>query len=95
MRTWAVILLLLLLTQAYSIPLYAQTAETQTPVFRLDVRVVLVEAQVLSKKTRRAVRELKPEDFQLFEDDVPQRLSSFSQDTLPLSVVSFLTLRTA
>jgi VWFA-related protein len=87
MRTWAVILLLLLLTQAYSIPLYAQTAETQTPVFRLDVHEVLLEAQVLSKKTRRVVPELKPEDFQLFEDDVPQRLSSFSQDKLPLSVV--------
>ncbi|MBZ5504645.1 MAG: VWA domain-containing protein [Acidobacteriia bacterium] len=85
MRTWATILLVFLLP--LSAHLHAQTAETQTPVFRLDVHEVLLEAQVLSKKTRRVVPALKPEDFRLFEDNVPQRLSSFSQDKLPLSVV--------
>jgi VWFA-related protein len=49
--------------------------------------VVQVDAQVLSKKTRQAARELKKEDFELYEDNVRQHVSSFSQDTLPLSVV--------
>jgi VWFA-related protein len=46
-----------------------------------------VDAQVLSKKTRHASRELKKEDFELYEDNVRQQVSSFSQDTMPLSVV--------
>jgi VWFA-related protein len=48
---------------------------------------VLVDAQVLSKKTRQAARALKKEDFELYEDNVRQQVSSFSQDTLPLSIV--------
>ena len=85
MRSWA--LILLFLGQAFSIIIHAQTTETQTPVYRVDVRVVLVDAQVLSKKTRQAARKLKQDDFEIYEDKVPQRISSFSQDTLPLSVV--------
>lgn len=77
----------LLLAQLLSITVRAQTAEIQTPVYRVDVHVVLVDAQVLSKKTRQAARELKKEDFELYEDNVRQQVSSFSQDTLPLSVV--------
>ncbi|HEV8494565.1 MAG TPA: hypothetical protein VGR76_19965, partial [Candidatus Angelobacter sp.] len=61
--------------------------QPQPPIFRLDVRVVQVDAQVLSKKTRHAARELKQGDFEIYEDNVRQQVSSFSQDTLPLSVV--------
>ena len=77
----------LLLAQLLSITSGAQTADIQRPVYRVDVHVVLVDAQVLSKKTRQAARELKKEDFELYEDNVRQQVSSFSQDTLPLSVV--------
>lgn len=77
----------LLLAQLLSIASGAQTADIQMPVYRVDVHVVLVDAQVLSKKTRHAARELKKEDFELYEDNVRQQVSSFSQDTLPLSVV--------
>lgn len=92
-------LVLLILAPTFSITGLAKTAETQapaetqtpaesqTPVYRVDVRVVLVDAQVLNKKTRYAARELKKEDFELYEDNVRQQVSSFSQDTLPLSVV--------
>jgi VWFA-related protein len=80
-------LLPLLLAQLLSITSGAQTADIQMPVYRVDVHVVLVDAQVLSKKTRQAQRELKKEDFELYEDNVRQQVSSFSQDTLPLSVV--------
>ncbi|MGZ4873063.1 MAG: VWA domain-containing protein, partial [Candidatus Angelobacter sp.] len=85
MRIWA--LFLMVLGQTFSIPSPAQTAETQKPVYRLDVRVELVDAQVLNKKTRHAARELKKDDFELYEDNVRQQVTSFSQDTLPLSVV--------
>ena len=65
----------------------AQTLELQTPVYRVDVHVVQVDAQVLNKKTRHAVRELKKEDFEIYEDNAREQVSSFSQDSLPLSVV--------
>ncbi|MGZ7077303.1 MAG: hypothetical protein ACXVJL_14995, partial [Candidatus Angelobacter sp.] len=83
MRIWA--LFLLALGQTFSITSRAQTAKTQKPVYRLDVRLELVDAQVLNKKTRHAARELKKDDFELYEDNVRQQVTSFSQDTLPLS----------
>lgn len=85
MRTWGFRILLggLLVSAA----LHAQSTPTPEPVFRLDVHVVQVDAQVLNKKTRHVTPSLKQEDFWVLEDDVPQKISSFSQDKLPLSVV--------
>jgi VWFA-related protein len=85
MRTWA--LVSLLLGQMWSSTLHAQSAETQTPVYRVDVHVVQVDAQVLSKKTRQSARDLKQGDFEIYEDNVRQQVTSFSQDTLPLSII--------
>lgn len=85
MRAWALTLLLCGLSGLSS--LHAQTQTSNDPVFRLDVHVVQVDAQVLNKKTRQATRSLTQDDFQIFEDDVPQKISSFSQDKLPLSIV--------
>ena len=65
----------------------AQNSDGTEPVFRLDVRVVQVDAQVLNKKTRRVTPSLGKKDFQVYEDNVRQEISSFSQDKLPLSVV--------
>jgi VWFA-related protein len=84
MRTLAA----LSLVAAFSyIGVQGQTFDGKADVLRVDVRVVLVDAQVLNKKTRHASRELKKEDFELYEDNVRQQVTSFSQDTLPLSVV--------
>jgi VWFA-related protein len=55
--------------------------------FRLDVRMVQVDTQVIDKKTRHAEPSLTKDDFLVLEDNIPQKISSFSQDTLPLSVV--------
>ena len=55
--------------------------------FRLDVRVVQVDTQVIDKKTRHAMPSLTKDDFEVLEDNIPQKISSFSQDTMPLSVV--------
>src|SRR5579859_1802773 len=65
----------------------AQDSPAAESTFRLDVRVVQVDAQVLDKKTRHVTPSLKQEDFLVFEDNVPQKITSFSQDKLPLSVV--------
>jgi VWFA-related protein len=85
MRTWALLLLFCGLT---ILPhLHGQSPQTTEPVFRLDVHEVLIDAQVLDKKTRHTIPSLKATDFQVYEDNIPQRLSVFSQDKLPLSVV--------
>lgn len=70
-----------------SAALCAQTTASDEPVFRVDVRVVQVDAQVVNKKTRHVTPSLTQDDFQVFEDNVPQKISSFSQDKLPLSIV--------
>ncbi len=49
--------------------------------------MVLVDTQVLNKKTRHAIPSLKATDFQVYEDNILQRLKVFNQDTMPLSVV--------
>jgi VWFA-related protein len=56
-------------------------------VFRVNVRVVLVDAQVINKKTHETVSTLKKDDLEVYEDGIQQQISSFSQDELPLSVV--------
>lgn len=69
--------------------LYAQTdgVTSSDPVFKVNVKLVVVDAQVLNKKTHQPVQALKPEDFHLFESGVRQEITSLSQDQLPLSVV--------
>jgi VWFA-related protein len=61
-------------------------------VYRVNVRLVTVDAQVLEKKTGHAVRGLKARDFEIYEDKVAQQVTSFSQDELPLSVVLLVDL---
>jgi len=89
MRTWALLVLTCGLTilPHFVSQLSGQSAQSTEPVFRLDVREVILDAQVLDKKTRHFVPALKPEDFQVYEDDQLQRLTAFSRDKLPLSVV--------
>ena len=85
MRTW--LFVLVFLGPAFSTSAQEQITQSQPPVYRIDVHVVQVDTQVLNKKTHHAVRELKKDDFEIYEDNVRQQVSSFSQDTLPLSVV--------
>jgi VWFA-related protein len=67
--------------------LSAQDQPRAAGVYRVDVRVEVVDVQVLNKKNGHAVRDLTRDDFRLYEDNVRQRISSFSQDEMPLSVV--------
>jgi VWFA-related protein len=56
-------------------------------VVKVDVDLVVLDALVLQKKTGRIVGDLKREDFMLYEDGVPQQITHFSQNSLPLSVL--------
>lgn len=65
---------------------YGQVAD-KDPAVRLRTDLVLLDVQVLNKKTGRMVGKLRKEDFLLQEDGVRQEITHFSQDKLPLSVV--------
>src|SRR5215472_12398821 len=65
----------------------AQTSAPADLVFRVNVRVEVVDAQVISKKTRQVISSLQREDFEVYEDNVRQEISAFSQDELPMSIV--------
>lgn len=67
----------------------AQPVSAQTPddVIRVNTELVVVDAQVLNKKTGRIIGSLGREDFELYEDGAKQEITFFSQDKLPLSIV--------
>jgi len=59
----------------------------QDTVFRVTTDLVVVDAQVVSKKTGRTIGALDRRDFEIYEDGVKQDISFFSQNELPLSIV--------
>jgi VWFA-related protein len=83
-------------TSLLTVLLLAQIAWAQSPTspsqsapatIHVDTQFVLLDALVENKKTGRTVDTLAAKDFQLSEDGVPQTISYFSRDQLPLSVV--------
>jgi len=58
-----------------------------TPVIRVTSEFVLLDALVENKKTGALIGSLGVNDFQLSEDGIPQTITYFSHDRLPLSVV--------
>jgi hypothetical protein len=66
--------------------------QTESPpqteqVFRANVDLVVVDALVFHKKTKRPVDAMRREDFRIYENGIQQQITSFSQDELPLSIV--------
>ena len=59
---------------------------------RLSTNLVVVDAQVLNRKTGEIVNGLAPADFEIFEDGVRQEITHFSQDKLSLSVILLIDL---
>jgi VWFA-related protein len=66
-----------------------QPGATDEPI-KLSTQLVVVDAQVLNKKTGAVVNGLAREYFTLYEDGVKQQITHFSQDKLPLSIVLLL-----
>jgi VWFA-related protein len=61
-------------------------------VIRLDTNLVVLDVQVLNRKTGEIINGLKPGDFDLFEDGLKQEVTHFSQDKLALSVILLMDL---
>jgi len=62
-------------------------AQDAPPVFRATTELVLVDVQVVHKKTKSATGSLQQKDFQIYEDGALREIKSFSRDQLPLSLV--------
>ena len=74
--------------------LSVQTAQAQdidpNDVIRVNTDLVVFDAQVIDKKTRKVFGGLRREDFEIYEENVKQPIVYFSQDQLPLSVLLLL-----
>jgi hypothetical protein len=70
-------------------PAFAQGAPSlsDAATIRVSSRLVILDALVENRSNGEAVGDLQPRDFLLLEDGVPQTITYFSQDRLPLSVV--------
>ena len=85
-------LLLLLITLATSaVTLHGQGQSAQPPqqppiTFRAEVNYVEVDTRVLDQQGK-FVGDLKPEDFQVFEDGKPQKVTAFSLVNIPVERV--------
>jgi VWFA-related protein len=69
----------------------AQTNSSTPPepaaTIRVSSQMVLLDALVEENKTGRPLETLNQADFHLYEDGIPQTITYFSQDRLPLSVI--------
>ncbi|HEY0320779.1 MAG TPA: VWA domain-containing protein [Pyrinomonadaceae bacterium] len=76
----------------FSLAAINSSAQETSPgeVIKINTDLVVLDAQVLNKKTGQAVGDMKREDFELYEDGVKQEISYFSQDELPLSILLLL-----
>ena len=84
---WLVFCFVLLLTSPCRTIAQQQPGTSGDEVIRVSVDLVQLDAQVLDTKTHRPVGSLSKDDFELYEDGVPQKIAELSRDQLPLSVV--------
>src|SRR5215510_16300899 len=66
-----------------------QQAAAGGPTFHAGVALVKVDAQVVGHNGR-VVPGLTPEDFEIFDDDRPQKIAHFGQDAEPLDLMLLL-----
>ncbi|MDX6529043.1 MAG: Ca-activated chloride channel [Blastocatellia bacterium] len=59
-------------------------------VLKVETDLVVFDAQVIDKKTRRVIGDLSKDDFELYEKGVKQSISYFGRDELPLSIMLLL-----
>jgi VWFA-related protein len=61
-------------------------------VIKVNTDLVIFDAQVIDKKTRKVFGGLHQQDFEVYEENIKQPIVYFSQDQLPLSVLLLLDL---
>src|SRR2546423_15556478 len=59
-------------------------------VVKVDTDLVVFDAQVIDKKSKRILGDLNKDDFEVTDGGVRQQISYFSRDELPLSVMLLL-----
>jgi Ca-activated chloride channel family protein len=62
----------------------------QDDVIKVSTQLVVFDAQVIDKKSRRVIGDLTKDDFEIYEQGVRQQVSYFSRDELPLSIMLLL-----
>jgi Ca-activated chloride channel homolog len=85
-------LLLVALVFAVVTPVFpsAQKGNESDQPLKLSTQLVVVDAQILNKRTGLPVNGLSERDFVVYEQGIKQQISHFSQDMLPLSIVLLL-----
>jgi VWFA-related protein len=68
------------------------SAQDKEPVdvIKVNTDLVVFDAQVIDKKTKRVIGDLTKDDFEITEKGVKQSISYFSRDELPLSIILLL-----
>ncbi|MFN2455942.1 MAG: VWA domain-containing protein [Pyrinomonadaceae bacterium] len=90
-QTNRLLALLLLFAAAASFSMVAgQEKSASDEVIEINSELVVIDAQVIDKKTRQPVVDFKRDDFELYENGVRQNITHFSRDKLPLSIVLML-----
>lgn len=59
-------------------------------VIKVNTDLVVFDAQVIDKKSRKVFGPLQKHDFEIFEENVKQQIAYFGQDQLPLSILLLL-----
>lgn len=89
-RTLLLSFFALLATQSFLIaPLVAQQREPDE-VIKVNTDLVVFDAQVIDKKSKRIIGDLTRDDFELTDNGARQQISYFSRDELPLSIILLL-----
>ena len=78
-----------LLTLAFNLTAFAQEKDP-IDVVKVNTELVVFDAQVIDKKTKRTIGDLGKEDFEIVDNGVRQEISYFSRDELPLSILLML-----
>jgi VWFA-related protein len=69
---------------------YAQNQGQE--IIRLNTDLVVIDAQVLKRKSGEIIKGLSAADFELYEDGIRQQITHFSRDQLSLSVILLIDL---
>jgi VWFA-related protein len=71
---------------------FSPPAKAQQDTIRLSTDLVVIDAQVLNRKTGGVINGLNATDFELYEEGTRQQITHFSQDKLSLSVILLIDL---
>jgi VWFA-related protein len=74
---------------AISVP---QGGDIQQEIIKVNTDLVVIDAQVLKRKTGEIINGLNATDFELYEDGIRQQITHFSRDQISLSVILLIDL---